>query len=439
MKQPRLEAVSSVFYFWREQELMKRNPKPFHLLIASAIALAALVSTAVPTVKALNNLPQVVATIPPSKNLSEVTEVDRNIAQESEPATIFKLQEAEYIVWSIPDNIGGTVISINSAGQASVRVSSNEGDLDPTSARFQLLVNGIFQPVQTITATTVGSNATLDLTASGLGSVKAAVTRILFKVNRADGSAAPDSQLYNLSRNLRLSLPVINRNTGSGLSGSANVLKVDANPILAGATAYAFWNIPNFKEGCFDKGDGNGCKGPIAQAMRVDVPGVTGARALTLKWTNTSGSQQQDTILLNISDTASAECNANNPDWQAKAGNPENWTFCKRKDLEWVGNAPGQNVDRNDQTYSMAWDVYGVKGVYLVFEPNSTRGPAGSTQLSIPTTGTGPQSFKANQLEPGCYRITLRIDTNAGNRTDFGEKILCIGTGGSGSNSAISP
>lgn len=259
---------------------------------------------------------------------------------------------------------------------------------------------------------------------------------VTLKWTDTNGAAQQDTIALSSSGNA----PAVAAAPGS-LAGGANVLKVEANPVAAGTTAYAFWNIPNFKEGCFDKGDGGGCKGPIAQAMRVDVPSVTGARTLTLKWTDVNGGQQQDTLTLNTGAGAAApapvvnaECNPNNPDWQAKTGNPGEWTFCKRKDPEYIGDSPGNvgYVDRNDKTYTMGWDVYGAKGVWLVFEPNSTRGPAGTTQLSIPSTGTGPVSFKPNQLESGCYKITLRIDTNAGNRADFGEKFLCIGVAGGG-------
>jgi hypothetical protein len=44
--------------------------------------------------------------------------------------------------------------------------------------------------------------------------VNAAVTQILFKVNRAGGSAVPDSALYTLTRNSRAGLPIANRNAG---------------------------------------------------------------------------------------------------------------------------------------------------------------------------------------------------------------------------------
>jgi hypothetical protein len=202
------------------------------------------------------------------------------------------------------------------------------------------------------------------------------------------------------------------------LVGPLGVLRVESNPVASGATAWATWNIPNFRSG-----------------------EVTAPRTIRLRWTDTGGAVQEDTITLQIAGQAvagvpttvvNAECNENNPDWQAgRNNNPTSWTFCKRKDLEYVGDSPGNigRVDRSDKVYTMAWDVYGVKGVYLVFEPNSTQGPAAPNGKTLPTTGTGPLSFKINDFDSGCYRITLRLDTNRDNRTDFGEKILCIGVG----------
>lgn len=226
------------------------------------------------------------------------------------------------------------------------------------------------------------------------------------------------------------------------LIGPLGVLRVEANPVASGATAFATWNIPNFRDGQFDKGDGQGFKGPVAQAMRVDVPSVTGPRTIRLRWTDTNGATQEDTITLQIAGQAiaptavvvNAECNENNPDWQAgRNGNPTSWTFCKRKDLEYVGDSPGNvgRVDRSDKVYTMAWDVYGARAIHLVFEPNGQQGPAAPADKgkSIQTTGTGPVSFKISDFDNGCYKITLRLDTNRDNRTDFGEKFLCIGVG----------
>ncbi len=232
------------------------------------------------------------------------------------------------------------------------------------------------------------------------------------------------------------------------LVGERGVLRVNANPVPAGTTVFASWNIPNFKSGEFDRGDGQGFRGPVAQVMQVDVPGVTAARTIRLRWVDLNNQVLEDAITINVVGQGVApppvvnpECNPNNPDWQAgKNNNPTSWTFCKRKDLEYVGEAPpGGNiafVDRSDRVYTMAWDIYGIRSIFLVFEPNSRVGPAAPSGKSLPTTGTGPQSFKINDFESGCYRITLRIETNAGDRADFGEKILCIGVGsGSGGGS----
>ncbi|MCS7055823.1 MAG: hypothetical protein NZM18_06570, partial [Thermoflexales bacterium] len=224
-------------------------------------------------------------------------------------------------------------------------------------------------------------------------------------------------------------------------------------PVPAGSTVFASWNIPNFKSGEFDRGDGQGYKGPVAQVMQVDVPGISGPRTIRLRWVDLNNQVLEDSITINIGGqapppTTYPDCNPSNPDWQAgRNGNPPEWTFCKRKDLEYVGESPGNiaYVPRNDKVYTMAWEVYGARAIYLVFEPNSTRGPAGPANqpnMSRPTTGTGPMSFRSNEFADGCYKITLRIDTNAGHRADFGEKIFCVNVnvgGGGGGGGAPPP
>jgi hypothetical protein len=229
----------------------------------------------------------------------------------------------------------------------------------------------------------------------------------------------------------------------SQLVGGKGILRVEANPVASGATAYATWNIPNFKSGVFDKGDGQGFKGPIAQVMRVDIPGVTGARTIALKWTDLNNQEQTDSLTLNVIGQAAQPqpvagvnppCDANNPDWQAsKGGNPADWKFCKRRDFEYVGEDPGNvaNVP-NDKTYNMAWDIYGpVNGIYIVLQPDGSRGPqAGGSGKSFPATGTGG-SYSTSGMPGGCYKLFLRIYLNDGGQTTFGEKYVCIGGGAS--------
>lgn len=223
--------------------------------------------------------------------------------------------------------------------------------------------------------------------------------------------------------------------------GPLGVLNVEANPVPFGGTGYAYWNIPNFRDGEFDKGDGQGFKGPIAQVMRVDIPGVTSNRVLRLRWRDLNGNQQEDTLTLIVAQAPpAAECDENNPDWRGR-DNPT-WTFCRRRDLEYVGDNPGPIAFvSGDRTLTLGWDVYGIREIFIVFESNETRGPRGEPYpgKSFPTTGTGSFTFKAGDIGTGCFRVTLRLVTNRNpeRRTDFGEKILCInvsppGGGGSG-------
>ena len=96
---------------------------------------------------------------------------------------------------------------------------------------------------------------------------------------------------------------------------------------------------------------------------------------------------------------------------------------------------PGHNiayVPRENRSYTLAWEIYGIRGIYIVFEQNGERGPAAPRSYDSPTTGTGPYTFNVQNFENGCYKMFLRIDTNTGKRTDFGQKFLCVGVGSGG-------
>ncbi|MDW8352603.1 MAG: Ig-like domain-containing protein, partial [Anaerolineae bacterium] len=90
------------------------------------------------------------------------------------------------------------------------------------------------------------------------------------------------------------------------LVGDRGVLRVNANPVPAGSTVFASWNIPNFKSGEFDRGDGQGYKGPVAQVMQVDVPGISGPRTIRLRWVDLNNQVFEDTITINVAGQAAA-------------------------------------------------------------------------------------------------------------------------------------
>ena len=96
-------------------------------------------------------------------------------------------------------------------------------------------------------------------------------------------------------------------------------------------------------------------------------------------------------------------------------------------------------VPRENRSYTLAWEIYGIRGIFVVFDKNGQRGPEAPRSYDFPTTGTGPFTFNVQNFETGCYKMFLRIDTNTGKKVDFGEKFICIGTGGGGGGNPPPP
>jgi hypothetical protein len=186
---------------------MKRKPKTIRLMLASAIALATLVTTAVPVAQAQGEPPPAATPIPLTEGSSEAPKVEPTAAPTTEPVSP---QATDAIIWT-PES--GS-LSINASGQTSVRVANTSGTFDPNSAKFVLIISGVPQADQNIVGQPVsGNNAVLDLVATGLNGVNTSNTRILFKVN-ISGGGTQESAIFNLTRNSRLSVPVINRDAG---------------------------------------------------------------------------------------------------------------------------------------------------------------------------------------------------------------------------------
>jgi hypothetical protein len=224
--------------------------------------------------------------------------------------------------------------------------------------------------------------------------------------------------------------------------GNLGVLRITSNPVAAGSTIFASWNIPNFREGSFDKGDGAGFKGPIAGTMTVDVPAITGNRTIRLKWIDSSGAEKIDMIAVVVigqlvatptpTPAANSPCDPSQPTW--RGANPL-YPFCVAQDLEYVtagvGNiqyyAPGAN-----QELEVKWNVFGINGLYLKLEPNGDKcGPPGSGGISQALPGSGTFKFNVKDLAFGSYKLQLEVIRKDGTPVRYNEKYLCI-TSGSG-------
>jgi|GEM_PF-4384045 len=120
-----------------------------------------------------------------------------------------KPAKASAIVWTP----GTGSLSADTNGMVKVRVSSNEGALDPTTAQYQLVVNGIFQPVQNGTATALDSgNTTVDISATVANATTGA--QIVFQITKASGGSPLQSGSYLIARSSHISLPLVNVNSG---------------------------------------------------------------------------------------------------------------------------------------------------------------------------------------------------------------------------------
>ena len=176
--------------------------------------------------------------------------------------------------------------------------------------------------------------------------------------------------------------------------------------------------------------------------MTVDVPGVTGARTIRLRWRDTAGQQLEDTLVLQVSGQAvvvpttvavTADCNASNPDW--RGGSTAAYTFCVKKDLGWtVGDAPRRSFNVAESVSLTAdWNLYGINGIRFVVEPSSQLcGPQGTSVINVPTSGQGSYTFNVNQLAYGGYIVHLKVTRKDGQEVNYNEKFLCIGNGGGG-------
>jgi hypothetical protein len=221
-------------------------------------------------------------------------------------------------------------------------------------------------------------------------------------------------------------------------AGGRGILRVSPNPVASGGTVIASWSgLPNFVSGTFDKGDGGGFKGPIAGSMNVSVDGITSNRTLTVKWTDTSGAEQTDSVQILVGGSSSAstgstsssdpECNASNPHWRGPT-----YPFCVKQDLEWDGPPTWKVGFNENKTITLRWYVYGIDGIRLRMDPSGQQCPAGSSGFDRAINGSdgnrdGTSSFNVNELKSGGYKFELFV-TKGGKVYGHNEKFLCVGT-----------
>jgi hypothetical protein len=85
--------------------------------------------------------------------------------------------------------------------------------------------------------------------------------------------------------------------------GISNLCVEQPYPVRRGASAFAVWRIADFRYGEFDKGDGQGFRGPILREQRVEVPSVAGPRLIRLRWLDSSNQWREDSFVIQVTDS----------------------------------------------------------------------------------------------------------------------------------------
>ncbi|HEY3340416.1 MAG TPA: SH3 domain-containing protein, partial [Anaerolineae bacterium] len=177
------------------------------------------------------------------------------------------------------------------------------------------------------------------------------------------------------------------------LVGVKGQLHVDQNPIAAGGTVNAYWNVSNIQGIWFDKGDGNGYQA-AGGSQSVAIGGLNNARLLQLKWRDSSGVDNVDSLTVAISGQAVAtvaatnNCSPSDPNWR---GSNPNYPFCVTSDMDWADSADSIRwVSQSDTTITAQWNIYGIAGIWLSVQPNGQQcGQASSGGFEVAVQGNG--------------------------------------------------
>ncbi len=115
-----------------------------------------------------------------------------------------------------------------------------------------------------------------------------------------------DSILAQVGPPIATTAPTVNPNafpcSRAGI-GISNLCVEQPYPVRRGTSAFVVWRIADFRYGEFDKGDGQGFKGPISREQRVEVPNVTGPRLIRLRWVDSSNQWREDSFVIQVTDS----------------------------------------------------------------------------------------------------------------------------------------
>ncbi|MCL4505212.1 MAG: SH3 domain-containing protein [Chloroflexi bacterium] len=122
-------------------------------------------------------------------------------------------------------------------------------------------------------------------------------------------------------------------------------------------------------------------------------------------------------------------CDAGMLEW---FGKDPHYPFCVAKVMTWYDNQDGAHRYENghDVPVSFSWDIWGVDGIWIVFEQDNS-GYCGYTKQAAKTINErvdgGYYAFNVKDFPGGAtMRIHLNVKRKDGQVVEFGDKRLCI-------------
>lgn len=132
----------------------------------------------------------------------------------------------QWVIWTPSSSVTFTVPYLPpQPSTITVRVSSDEGGLITSTARFVLAIGGVIQPEQPAVATSVVGTTTLDLTAD-IGAAPTG-TLIRFRINKEDNTTL-ESPVYGIERRYFAFLPIARRDALQLVGASSACAAKDA-------------------------------------------------------------------------------------------------------------------------------------------------------------------------------------------------------------------
>jgi len=128
-------------------------------------------------------------------------------------------------------------------------------------------------------------------------------------------------------------------------------------------------------------------------------------------------------------------CNASSPWWKGTPGNPANYIFCSKQDLEYVAGWDSiLHFNRGDtRDLSLKWNIFGINGIQLRIDPSTyCSGKAGYTGIrNVAVSGSdGPNNFiyamNASEFGYDGFKIELYILNTQGETVGYNEKYFCV-------------